>query len=77
MLRFLRAMTKEQREDFASAVGTTTVYLYQLAAQEAPNPRLSLALAIVAESKRIAKKLMTEPIALDDLLVGAPPTKPK
>lgn len=72
LLRFLRAMTKVQREAFASAVGTTTIYLYQLAAQPEPNPRLRLALAIRAESCRLAKKLMTEPLTLEDLLVGVP-----
>lgn len=41
LLRFLRALTKEQREAFAAAVGTTTVYLYQLAAQPEPNPSRS------------------------------------
>lgn len=70
LLRFMRAMTKEQREMFAAAVGTTTTYLYQLAAQQEPNPRLKLALAIREESKRIAKRLMTEPLTLEDLLVG-------
>jgi DNA-binding XRE family transcriptional regulator len=76
LLRFMRAMTKEQQEAFASAVGTTRVYLYQLAAQEEPNPRLQLALAICKESRRIAKRLMTEPLELEDLLVGSPPAKP-
>ncbi len=73
MLRFLRALTKEQREAFASAVGTTTLYLYQLAAQVEPNPRLKMALAIREESKRIAKRAMTTPLTLEDLLVGVPP----
>lgn len=73
MLRFMRAMTKEQQEAFAAAVGTTRVYLYQLAGQEEPNPRLRLALNIVKESHRIHKRLMTQPLELEDLLVGAPP----
>lgn len=73
LLRFLRALTKEQREAFAAAVGTTSVYLYQLAAQPEPNPRLRLALAIREESRRIAKRVMTEPLALEDLLVGSKP----
>lgn len=73
MLRFLRALTKDQREAFAAAVGTTTTYLYQLAAQPEPNPRLRLALAIREESRRIAKRAMTEPLTLEDLLVGVPP----
>lgn len=73
MLRFLRALTKDQREAFAAAVGTTTVYLYQLAAQPEPNPRLQLALAITKESRRIAHKAATTPLTLEDLLVGAPP----
>ena len=73
MLTFLRALTKDQREAFASAVGTTTLYLYQLAAQAEPNPRLRLALAIREESWRVAKKLMTPPLTLEDLIVGVTP----
>lgn len=72
LLRFLRALTKEQREAFAAAVGTTTSYLYQLAGQPEPNPRLKLSLALRDESRRIAKKVMTEPLTLEDLLVGVP-----
>lgn len=72
LLRLLRALTKDQREAFAAAVGTTTVYLYQLAAQPEPNPRLRLALAIREESRRISKRVMTEPLTLEDLLVGVP-----
>lgn len=70
LLRFLRAMTKEQQEAFAFAVGTTTNYLYQMAAQEEPNPRLRMALAIREESRKLSKKLMCEPLTLEDLLVG-------
>lgn len=77
MLRFLRALNKEQRDAFANSVGTTSQYLYQFAAQPEPNPRLKFALALVAESKRIARKAMTEPLTLDDLLIGAPPDQEK
>lgn len=73
MLRFLRALTPEQREAFASAVGSTTGYLYQLAAQRQPNPRLRLAKAIEVESARIAPRVKTEPLTLDDLLIGPTP----
>lgn len=72
LLRLLRAMSKDQREAFAATVGTTTTYLYQLAAQAEPNPRLKLALAIREESRRIAKRVMAEPLTLEDLLVGSP-----
>lgn len=72
LLRLLRALTKDQRAAFAAAVGTTTVYLYQLAAQPEPNPRLKFALAIREESRRIAKQVMTKPLTLEDLLVGMP-----
>lgn len=75
LLRFLRALDTEQRQAFAAAVGTTMVYLYQLAAQPEPNPRLRFALAVRDESRRIAKKAMTEPLTLEDLLVGVPPDK--
>ena len=73
MLRFLRSMTKPQQEDFASAVGTTRLYLYQLAGQPEPNPRLRLSLAICKESRRIHRKLMTGPLELEDLLIGTEP----
>jgi hypothetical protein len=70
LLGLLRALEPEQRQAFAQAVGTTVVYLYQLAAQPLPNPRLRLALAICEESKKYAEKRMTPVLTLDDLLVG-------
>ena len=70
LLRFLRALTVEQQTLFAESVGTTRVYLYQLAAQPAPNPRLRLAMALVTESKKVGKKVMQAPLTLEDLLVG-------
>ena len=74
MLRFLRALNGvEEVEAFAAAVGTTRHYLYQLAAQAEPNPKLKFALAVTAESRRIAKKHGTTPLTLEDLLVGVPP----
>ena len=77
MLRFLRALTKPQQEKFAATVGTTRTYLYQLAAQPNPNPNLQMALAIRRESERIAKEVMTEPLSLEDLLIGVPPQPTK
>lgn len=71
LLGLLRALTIEQRKAFASEVGTTVVYLYQLATNEAPNPRLHLAKRIVEASARYAGKAMTRPLGYDDLLVGA------
>jgi hypothetical protein len=73
LLGLLRAMTKDEQEAFASAVGTTRVYLYQLAAQKEPNPRLRLSLAIVKESIRLNKKFMSPILRLEDLLIGPPP----
>lgn len=70
LLRFLRALTNEQRVALAEQIGTTRVYLYQLAAQPAPNPRLKLAMDLVAASKPLAAKQMTAPLTLEDLLVG-------
>jgi len=66
-------MTKEQKEAFAAQVGTTLVYLYQLTGAERPNPTLRLARAIVKESERLSKKLMTEPLTYEDLLEGPVP----
>lgn len=76
LLRFLRAMEPNERSAFASAVGTTTIYLYQLAANPEPNPRLRLALAITEQSHLRAEALKTEPLDLEDLLVGATPEEP-
>lgn len=73
LLRFLRSMTKEQREAFAEKCGTTVVYLYQLAGHAEPNPQLQLAVRIVKESGRVHKKLMTEALTYEDLLVGKNP----
>lgn len=71
LLKFLRALSPEQREAFASAVGTTVLYLYQVAAQPSPNPRLQLAKRLVDESKPLAKRAKAEPLTYEDLLVGA------
>ncbi len=43
LLGFLRALDADQRKTFATDVATTTVYLYQLAGQPWPNPKLRLA----------------------------------
>jgi hypothetical protein len=82
LLSLLRVMSKDQREAFASAVGTTTHYLYQLAAQPRPNPTLRMAMRLCTESQRMAKRLGCEPLTFDDLLVGsgdddAPAPRPK
>lgn len=70
LLGLLRALNPDQRKAFADAVGTTVVYLYQLAAQPYPNPRLRLARAICAESEKYAPLVMTPPLTLEDLLAG-------
>jgi len=72
-LTFLRALTPEQREAYASAVGTTVLYLYQIAAQPAPNPRLQLAKRLVDESQPLARRAKTEPLTYESLLVGTGP----
>lgn len=76
LLQFIRALSKDQREAVAAACGTTTHYLYQLAAEKHPNPRVRLALAICAESRRLSRKIHSPPLALTDLLVGAPDPDP-
>lgn len=70
LLRLLRSLDADQRAAFAEAVGTTTVYLYQLAGQGAPNPRLRLAVRIVEASKRFAPRAMAQPLTFDDPLIG-------
>lgn len=47
------------------------IHLYQLAADKHPNPRVRLALAICAESRRLSRKVRSPPLTLPDLLVGA------
>jgi hypothetical protein len=42
IMRFLRALTPEQKRKFAEESGTTLIYLYQLGAQPRPNPALRL-----------------------------------
>ncbi len=76
IMRFLRALTPEQKRKFAEESGTTLIYLYQLGAQPRPNPALRLAYALVANSKKYGKKAMTPALTLDDLLVGAEPDEP-
>jgi hypothetical protein len=73
LLRFLRALTPEQREKLAEACGTTVVYLYQLAAAKNPNPRVRLALALCAESRRLSRKVHSSPLTVEDLTVGPDP----
>lgn len=70
LLQFLRALSKDQREAVAAACGTTTIYLYQLAAEKHPNPRVRLALAICAESRRLSRKIHSPPLTVNDLLIG-------
>lgn len=75
LLRFLRALNTEDRDKFAKACGTTTIYLYQLAAKEEPNPTLRLAMALRDNSAAFSKKMPTiirvPGLTFDDLLVGA------
>lgn len=75
LLKYLRALAGEDREKFAEACGTKVVYLYQMAGQAVPNPRLRLAKAICEQStvflKRIPKVMRQQALTYDDLLVGA------
>lgn len=80
LLRFLRALDARargphgtvinQKKQFAEECGTTLLYLYQLAAQKHPNPTLRLAMLLVARSRAWASKVMTDPLEIEDLLVG-------
>lgn len=75
LLKFMRALGTEDREKFASDCGTTSLYLYQLAAKAEPNPTLRLAMSICAASKTYSAKMprvmRVPPLTFDDLLVGA------
>ena len=68
--KFLQACTKDQREAFAAACGTSQVYLYQLASLVTPNPSLRLAMKIRDESARLSRRIHHPSLTLDDLLVG-------
>lgn len=70
LLGFLRALHTDQRKSFAEECGTTVVYLYQLAGQPWPNPKLRLAKRVVEVSARYASKAMAKPLSFEDLLVG-------
>lgn len=77
LLAFVRALgTREAKEQFAKDCGTSIFYLYQLGAQEEPNPRLRLALAIKDNSAKLAERLHVPSVTLEDLLVGAQPAPP-
>lgn len=65
LLRFLRALNPDDRAEFAANAATTVVYLYQLAGQPQPNPKLRLALQLVAGSKKYAKRAMTPALTLE------------
>lgn len=70
LLRFLRAFTVEEQKAIAIASGTTRGYLYQLAGNVNPNPRLRLAMNLVVQSKIWGPKAMAKLLTLEDLLVG-------
>lgn len=70
LLAFLRALDVEQRKSFAEELNTTVVYLYQLAGQPWPNPKLRFAKKLVELSARYAGKAMARPLSYEDLLVG-------
>ena len=70
LLAFIRALEPDQRKAFAEETATTVVYLYQLAGQPWPNPKLRMAKRIVEVSARYASKAMARPLSFEDLLVG-------
>jgi hypothetical protein len=72
LLAFLRALEPDQRKAFADEAGTTVVYLYQLAGQPWPNPKLKLSMLLVEASAKWAGKAhgKARPLSFEDLLVG-------
>lgn len=56
LLAVLRALTPEQREEFASEAGTEVSYLYALATCARSSPRVALALAIATASETMARR---------------------
>lgn len=70
LLAFLRALEPDQRKAFAEELGTTVVYLYQLAGQPWPNPKLRFAKRLVELSARYASKALCRPLSFEDLLQG-------
>jgi hypothetical protein len=75
LLKFLRALNTEDRNNLAKEVGSTSIYLYQLAAHPNPNPTLRLAKALcersVAYSKKMPSVMRVPPLTYEQLLVGA------
>lgn len=69
---FLRDLTKDERIAFAVNCEVGYTYLFQLAASPNPNPTLRLALRIVDESNRIARRYGRAGLSLPDLLIGNP-----
>jgi hypothetical protein len=75
LLRFMRQlrkvdMTSDLESAFAETAGTTKQYLWQLTGDEEPNPRIKLAFAIVAASRRFGDRYGVSPLTLEDLIVG-------
>lgn len=68
LLTLLRALTVEQRADFAARCGTSPNYLYQVAGSEPANPRASLALAIEDASRLFNKRYGTPIVTVRDLV---------
>lgn len=72
LLAFIRAIgTMEMKRRFAEECGTTLEYMYQIAGQAEPNPRLRLAMAIKERSAAWARTVRHRGLTFEDLLVPA------
>lgn len=60
-------LNKEQRDELASAAGTTTGYLYQLATCKRGCPSASLALAIEDASRKVSKRFKSPVITVKEM----------
>jgi hypothetical protein len=59
---FLRAASKEQRQEVADAAGTSVGYLYQLAGGHRRNPGTHIALGIESATKKLNQRCRGVPV---------------
>ena len=72
LLAVLRALTPEQREEFASEANTQVSYLYALATCARRSPRASLAVAIASASATMERRYGSPAVTVEQLASMCP-----
>lgn len=72
LLALLRALTPEQRDEFASEAGTPVSYLYALATCARASPRVGLAKRIADASAVLARRYDTPAITIEQIAEMCP-----